>query len=223
MTTSLLSQIRPRVHYARVPKGVGSADICRELVKRFMVSELKCVQDYGLGKFEVTFANDEASRRFSDDPVLAIRDARIRFQDRGVRVKVVRVIGFPADADVRIITQLLARFGKVLDVTREESAYLPGVWSGVLMVKMEMHKSTPQPHRASSSSQEQVSGVAEDREAVPGDAEGSTQPQPEPISERAPGGEEQEAGSELAEAPHPLCCRRAVAGLACRCARDQPC
>ncbi|KAL3222648.1 hypothetical protein MRX96_028347 [Rhipicephalus microplus] len=113
MSTSLLSQIRPRVHYARVPKGVGSADICRELVKRFTVSELKCVQDYGLGKFEVTFANDEASRRFSDDPVLAIRDARIRFQDRGVRVKVVRVIGFPADADVRIITQLLARFGKV--------------------------------------------------------------------------------------------------------------
>ncbi|XP_075728660.1 L-sorbose 1-dehydrogenase isoform X2 [Rhipicephalus microplus] len=48
---------------------------------------------------------------------------------------------------------------------------------------------------------EQVSGVAEDREAAPGDAEGSTQPQPEPISERAPGGEEQEAGSELAEAP----------------------
>ncbi|XP_075731254.1 uncharacterized protein LOC142774604 [Rhipicephalus microplus] len=51
-----------------------------------------------------------------------------------------------------------------------------------------------------SSFQEQVSGVAEDREAAPGDAEGSTQPQPEPISERAPGGEEQEVGSELAEA-----------------------
>ncbi|KAL3209951.1 hypothetical protein MRX96_037589 [Rhipicephalus microplus] len=193
--------IRPRVHYARVPKGVGSADICRELVKRFTVSELKCVQDYGLGKFEVTFANDEASRRFSDDPVLAIRDARIRFQDRGVRVKVVRVIGFPADADVRIITQLLARFGKCKARTTSSAA----------------------PPVASSSSQEQVSGVAEDREAVPGDAEGSTQPQPEPISERAPGGEEQEAGSELAEAPHPLCCRRAVAGLACRCARRQPC
>ncbi|KAL3247993.1 hypothetical protein MRX96_056769 [Rhipicephalus microplus] len=103
MTTNLLSQNMPRVHYARVPKGVGSADICRELVKRFKLSELKCVQDYGLEKFEVTFANNEASRRFSDDPVLAIRDARIRFQYRGVRVKVVRVIGFPVDADVRII------------------------------------------------------------------------------------------------------------------------
>ncbi|KAL3211808.1 hypothetical protein MRX96_051968 [Rhipicephalus microplus] len=68
-----------RVHYARVPKSVGSADICRELLKRFKHSELKCVQDYGMGKFEVTFASDEASRRFSDDPVLAIRDARIRF------------------------------------------------------------------------------------------------------------------------------------------------
>ncbi|KAH8019863.1 hypothetical protein HPB51_022964 [Rhipicephalus microplus] len=230
--------------------------------------------DYGLGKFEVTFTNDEASRWFSDDPVLAIRDARIRFQYRGVRVKVVRVIGFPADADVRIIVQLLAMYGKVLDVAREESAYLPGVWSGVLVVKMEMHKSVPNLHEvrdvivqfeyegvarvcrrcyrtghhaakctvpqcvrcgafghdqcavkckhcggdhgpsqskartnssaappvASSSSQEQVSGVAEDREAAPGDAEGSTQPEPEPISERAPGGEEQEAGSELAEA-----------------------
>ncbi|KAL3206656.1 hypothetical protein MRX96_052811 [Rhipicephalus microplus] len=147
MTTNLLSNIRPRVHYARVPKGVGSADICRELVKRFTLSELKCVQDYGLGKFEVTFANDEASRRFSDDPVLAIGDARIRFQYRGVRVKVVRVIGFPADADVRIIVQLLEMFGKVLEVVREESAYLPGVWSGALMVKMEMHKSVPNLHQ----------------------------------------------------------------------------
>lgn len=275
MTTSLLSQIRPRVHYARVPKGVGSADICKELVKRFTPSELTCVQDYGLGKFEVTFANDEANRRFLDDPVLAIRDARIRFQYRGVRVKVVRIIGFPADADKRIIVQLLERFGKVLEVAREESPYLPGVSTGVLMIKMEMHKSVPNllevrdvivqfeyegvarvcrrcyktghhaakctvpqcvrcgafghdqcavkckhcggdhgpsqckartnssaaPPVASSSSQEQVSGVAEDREAAPGDAEGSTQPQPEPISERAPGGEEQEAGSELAEAP----------------------
>ncbi|KAL3209961.1 hypothetical protein MRX96_037599 [Rhipicephalus microplus] len=181
MTTNLLSQIRPRVHYTRVPRGVGSAYICRELVKRFQLSELKCVQDYGLGKFEVTFANDEASRRFSDDPVLAIRDAKMRFQYRGVRVKVVRVIGFPADADVRIIAQLLARYGNVLDCkARTTSSATPSV--------------------ASSSSREQVSGAAEDREAAPGDAEGSTQPQPEPNSERAAGGEEQEVGSELAEA-----------------------
>ncbi|KAL3191422.1 hypothetical protein MRX96_059802 [Rhipicephalus microplus] len=291
MTTNLLSHIRPRVHYARVPKGFGSADICREHVKRFKLSELKCVQDYGMGKFEVTFANNEASRWFSDDPVLAIRDARIRFQYRGVRVKVVRVIGFPADADVRIIAQLLGMYGVVLDVSREESAFLPGVWSGILVVRMEMHKSVPNLHQVrdvivrfeyegvarvcrrccrtghhgakcnalqcvrcgvfghdqcalkcndcggdhgpseckartnssaappvASSSQEQVSSVAEDWEAAPADAEGSTQP--EPISERAPGGEEQEAGLELAEAPHPSCCRRTVA---CRCSRDRPC
>ncbi|KAL3213551.1 hypothetical protein MRX96_035320 [Rhipicephalus microplus] len=64
--------------------------------------------------------------------------------------------------------------------------------------------SSAAPLVASSSSQEQVSGIAEDREAAPGDAEGSTQPQPEPISERAPGSEEQEAGLELAEAPPPF-------------------
>ncbi|KAL3213558.1 hypothetical protein MRX96_035327 [Rhipicephalus microplus] len=202
MTINLLSQIRPRVHYARVPKGVGSADICRELVKRFKLSELKCVQDYGMRKFEVTFANNEASRRFSDNPVLAISDARIRFQYRGVRVKVVHVIDFPADADVRIIAQSLRMYGVVLDVSREESVFLPGVLSSILVVGKEMHK-CPQP--------------------PPGDAEGSTQPQPEPIRERALGGEEQEAGLELAEAPHPSCCRRTIASLACRGTRDQPC
>ncbi|KAL3217681.1 hypothetical protein MRX96_050968 [Rhipicephalus microplus] len=223
------SEIRPQVHYAHMPKGVGSADICRELVKHFKLSELKCVQKYGMGKFEVTFANDEASRRFSDNPVLAIHDARIRFQYRGVRVKVVRVIGFPADADVCIIAQLLGMYGVVLDVSREESAFLPGVLSGILVVRMEMHKSVRNLHQfalkcehcggdhgsseckartnssaappVASSSQEQVSGVAEDREATPGDAKGSTQPQPEPISERAPGGEKQEAGLKLAKAP----------------------
>ncbi|KAH8036911.1 hypothetical protein HPB51_006972 [Rhipicephalus microplus] len=214
------------------------------------------------------FANDEVSRRFSDDLFLVIRDAKIRFQYRGVRVKVVRVIGFPAGVDVRIIVQLLGKYGVVLDVSREESAFLPGVLSGILVVQMEMHQSVPNLHQvrdvivqfeyegvtpicrrccrtghhaakctapqcvrcgvfghdqctlkceccggyhgpskckaqtnssaappvASSSTQEQVSGVVEDREAAPGDAEGSTQPQSEPISEQAPGGEEQEAG-----------------------------
>ncbi|XP_075737279.1 uncharacterized protein LOC142776808 [Rhipicephalus microplus] len=61
--------------------------------------------------------------------------------------------------------------------------------------------SSAAPTVASSTSQEQVSGVAEDREAAPRGAEGSTQPQPELTSERAPGGEEQEAGLESAEAP----------------------
>ncbi|KAH8027393.1 hypothetical protein HPB51_005221 [Rhipicephalus microplus] len=228
-STDASNRIRPQVHYAHMPKGVGSADICRELVKHFKLSELKCVQKYGMGKFEVTFANDEASRRFSDNPVLAIHDARIRFQYRGVRVKVVRVIGFPADADVCIIAQLLGMYGVVLDVSREESAFLLGVLSGILVVRMEMHKSVRNLHQfvlkcehcggdhgsseckaqtnssaappVASSSQEQVSGVAEDREATPGDAKGSTQPQPEPISERAPGGEKQEAGLKLAKAP----------------------
>ncbi|KAH8022155.1 hypothetical protein HPB51_022288 [Rhipicephalus microplus] len=181
------------------------------------------VLDFYLGKFEVTFASDEASRRFSDDTVLVIRAARVWFQYRGVQVKVVRVIGLPAGADVRIIVQLLGKYGVVLDVSREESLFLPGVLSRILVVRLEMHKSVPNLHQcggdhgpseckartnssatppvASSSSQEQVSGVAEDRKAAPEDAEVSTQPQPEPISEGAPGGEEQEAGLKLAEAP----------------------
>ncbi|KAH8026973.1 hypothetical protein HPB51_000585 [Rhipicephalus microplus] len=149
MTTNLLSQIRPQVHYAHMPKGVGSADICRELVKHFKLSELKCVQKYGMGKFEVTFANDEASRRFSDNPVLAIHDARIRFQYRGVRVKVVRVTGFPADADVRIIAQLLGMYGVVLDVSREESAFLQGVLSGIPRGQNGDAQECPQPPPAS--------------------------------------------------------------------------
>ncbi|KAH7986117.1 hypothetical protein HPB51_026708 [Rhipicephalus microplus] len=61
--------------------------------------------------------------------------------------------------------------------------------------------SSAAPPVASSTSQEQVSGVAEDWEAAPGNAEGSTQPQLEPTSERAPVGEEQETGLQSAEAP----------------------
>ncbi|KAH8032670.1 hypothetical protein HPB51_000353 [Rhipicephalus microplus] len=56
------------------------------------------------------------------------------------------------------------------------------------------------PPVASSPSQKPVSGVTDDRQAAPRDAEGSTKPQPEPMSERAPGREQQEAGSKSAEA-----------------------
>ncbi|KAL3223058.1 hypothetical protein MRX96_027824 [Rhipicephalus microplus] len=83
-------------------------------------------------------------------------------------------------------------------------------------------KSSAAPPVASSSFQKQVSSVADDRHAAPMDAKGSTQPQQEPISEGAPGREQQEAGSKSAEAPHHPCCRRALVSLAFRCARDQP-
>ncbi|KAL3202404.1 hypothetical protein MRX96_042515 [Rhipicephalus microplus] len=99
-----------------------------------MLSELKCVQDYGLGKFEETFATNEASRRFSDDLVLVFCVASIRFQYRDVRVKVVCVLGFPADAEVCIIAQLLGKYGVVLGVSREKWSYLPGVLNGNLVV-----------------------------------------------------------------------------------------
>ncbi|KAH7935215.1 hypothetical protein HPB52_004803 [Rhipicephalus sanguineus] len=59
-------QLRPLTFYGRVPKGTTNVDICKELVKRFSPSELKCVQDFGAGRFEVTFATMAAVERFLD-------------------------------------------------------------------------------------------------------------------------------------------------------------
>lgn len=272
MAASLSGRVRPRVFFGRVPKGVGTADICKEIVKRFTLSELKCVQDFGLGRFEVTFATEEACRRFLDDPVLVFRDAKIRFDYRGVRVKRVRVLGFPADGDDRVLQQLLGTFGKVLELTHEHVPGFEGVLNGVRVVRLEMATAVPNliqlrdliiqceyegvvricrrchrtghhavkctvpqcvrcgeyghdqcarkckhcggdhdssackarssaaPPVASSSSQEQVSGVVDDREVAPKDAGGPTLPQQEPSGEGAPGGDEREAGSKSAEA-----------------------
>ncbi|KAL3191964.1 hypothetical protein MRX96_059466 [Rhipicephalus microplus] len=150
------------------------------------------------------------------------------FSTSQAHLKLVHVLGFPADGDEGVIRQLLNNYKKVLDVTREEIVGFPGVLNGVFAVRLEMHKIVPNlmmlrdimiqlvyesviricrrccqtGHHAGQvhCSAKPVSGVTDDRQAAPRDAEGSTKPQPEPMSERAPGREQQEAGSKSAEA-----------------------
>ncbi|KAH7981386.1 hypothetical protein HPB49_023566 [Dermacentor silvarum] len=67
-----LSRLRPLTFFGRVPKGATNVDICKALVQRFWQSELKSVQDFDAGRFEVTFRTKAAVDRFSADPALKL-------------------------------------------------------------------------------------------------------------------------------------------------------
>ncbi|KAL1478731.1 hypothetical protein MTO96_034879 [Rhipicephalus appendiculatus] len=82
--------------WVRVPKGVNGVDICKELVKRFSLNELKCVQDFGAGRYEVSFANMAMVERFLAKPVLNVGNQEVWFEYRGIRTMNVRVSGYPA-------------------------------------------------------------------------------------------------------------------------------
>ncbi|KAH6919463.1 hypothetical protein HPB50_029549 [Hyalomma asiaticum] len=79
------SRVYPYTFFGRVPRGVNDVEMCTELVKRFPKTDLLCVQDFGGGKFEVSFRNMDAVNRFLADPVLTIRGRLVRFRYLGVQ------------------------------------------------------------------------------------------------------------------------------------------
>ncbi|XP_075750388.1 uncharacterized protein LOC142817216 [Rhipicephalus microplus] len=108
----MVAHVRPRVFFGRLFQGVGSADICKELVQRFTLSELKNVHNFGLGKSEVTFGTEEACRRFLDDPIHVFSDAKIGFEYRAVRpAKRECVLGYPADSNDYAIQMVMSKYG----------------------------------------------------------------------------------------------------------------
>ncbi|KAH7969253.1 hypothetical protein HPB52_016298 [Rhipicephalus sanguineus] len=136
-------QLRPLTFYGRVPKGTTNVDICKELVKRFSPNELKCVQDFGAGRFEVTFANMAAVERFLAKSVVTVRNVEVKFEYRGVRVKTVRVLGYPADASDSALLNGLAAYGKVLGVGYEHVPDFKSVLTGNRRVRVEMARPVP--------------------------------------------------------------------------------
>ncbi|KAH6926147.1 hypothetical protein HPB50_015294 [Hyalomma asiaticum] len=85
------SRIQPLTFFAHAPRGTTNPDLCKELVKRFAQTDLRAVQDFGAGRFEIVFRTKAIVDRFLADPVLKVKETEIKFEYRGVRTKIVRV------------------------------------------------------------------------------------------------------------------------------------
>ncbi|KAH7981234.1 hypothetical protein HPB49_022484 [Dermacentor silvarum] len=137
------SRLRPFTFFGRVPKGATNVDVCKALVQRVSLSELKSVQDFGAGRFEVTFKTKAAVDRLSADPALKVRDVLIQFEYRGVRTKVVRVFGYPSDLADQALSEGLQVFGKVLGISEVCVPGFPSVGTGNRRIRMEMARPVP--------------------------------------------------------------------------------
>ncbi|KAL1476366.1 hypothetical protein MTO96_036553 [Rhipicephalus appendiculatus] len=134
-------QLRPLTF--RVPKGVTNVDICKELAKRFSLNELNCVQDFGAGRYEVSFANMAAVERFLAKPVVNVGNKEVKFDYRGVRTMNVRALGYPADYNDFGLQYEFSAYGKVLAFADEGIPGFESILSGVRRVKMEMARPLP--------------------------------------------------------------------------------
>ncbi|KAH7986120.1 hypothetical protein HPB49_026111 [Dermacentor silvarum] len=123
--------------------GATNVDVCKALLQRVSLSELKSVQDFGAGRFEVTFKTKAAVDRFSADPALKVRDVVIQFEYRGVRTKVVRVFGYLSDLPDQALSEGLQVFGKVLGISEECVPGFPSVGTGNRRIRMEMARPVP--------------------------------------------------------------------------------
>lgn len=137
------ARLRPFTFFARLPRGVTNVDLCKIMVQRFTRSELRGVQDFTGGKFEVVFATKAAVDRFIADPVVEIQDQKVRFEYRGSRVKVVRVFHYPVEDSEEELKRVLGAYGQVYAIQRESVPGFPETNSGTRRVRMEMLRDVP--------------------------------------------------------------------------------
>lgn len=136
-------RLRPFTFFGRVPKGTTNVDICKVLVQRFAQTDLKGVQDFGAGRFEITFKSKGAVDRFLADPALKIREVEIRFEYRGVRSKLVRVYGYPLDLPDEPLLAALEAFGKVQGISGDCVPGFSVIGTGNRRIRMEMVRPVP--------------------------------------------------------------------------------
>ncbi|KAH6919947.1 hypothetical protein HPB50_029065 [Hyalomma asiaticum] len=137
------SRVHPLTFFGRAPRGTTNTDLCKELVKRFAQTDLRAVQDFGAGRFETVFRNKPMVDRFLADRVLKAKETEIKFEYRGVRTKIVRVLGYPCQDGEQALIQELGAYGKVLGVQHESVKDFALVPSGILRVRMEMNCPVP--------------------------------------------------------------------------------
>ncbi|KAH6919430.1 hypothetical protein HPB50_029576 [Hyalomma asiaticum] len=137
------NRVYPYTFFGRLPPGTTNVDVCVALVKTFKRTDLLCVQDFGAGRFEVTFKNKESVDRFLAHPVIELKGSECKFEYRGVQTKVVRVFGFPKLEDAGVLAREMASYGKVLGVSEEYIPGWPEVLSGIRRVRIEMVRPVP--------------------------------------------------------------------------------
>lgn len=118
-------------------------DLCKILVQRFSRSELKGVQDFSGGRFEVVFASKAAVDRFLADPVVEIMEQKVRFEFRGSRVKIVRVLNYAIEDPEDELRRALGAYGQVHAIQKESVPGFPETYSGTRRVRMEMLRDVP--------------------------------------------------------------------------------
>ncbi|KAL1436938.1 hypothetical protein MTO96_049235 [Rhipicephalus appendiculatus] len=138
------SRVRDHTFAGRLPQGATSVELVKALVKRFAEHELKSVQDFGAGRFEVTFRTKAAVDRFlADSAKLSFKDSEIQFEFRGLRTTVVRIFGYPADSNDHVLRRGLEAYGKVQDFSVDNVPGFKGISSGNRRARMLMSQPVP--------------------------------------------------------------------------------
>lgn len=129
--------------FTRLPRGVTNVDLCKILVQKFTRSELRGVQDFTGGKFEVEFSTKAAVDRFLADPIIEIQEQKIRFEYRGSRVNVVRVFHYPVEDTEEELKRMLGTYGQMHAIQRESVTGVPETYSETRRMRMEMLRDVP--------------------------------------------------------------------------------
>ncbi|KAL1484186.1 hypothetical protein MTO96_032726 [Rhipicephalus appendiculatus] len=102
------------------------------------------MQDFGAGRFEVTFKTKTVvDRSLADSAKLSFKYSEIQFDFCGHRTTTVRVLGYPADSNDHVLWRGLQSYGKVLDMSVDNAPGYKGISSGNWRVRMLMSQPVP--------------------------------------------------------------------------------
>ncbi|KAH7972832.1 hypothetical protein HPB52_017786 [Rhipicephalus sanguineus] len=119
-------------------------ELVKALVERFSENDLKCVQDFGAGNFEVTFRSKGAADRFlADSATLKVKENDIRFEYRGLWTVSVCISEYPADASDQVLARELKVYGNVPSISVNNVPGFKSVSRGNRRARMEMREAVP--------------------------------------------------------------------------------
>lgn len=124
---------------------VPFAEIAIGLLKRVNRSEVKSLQHYGFGRYELNVLSEEAIKRLYENPVVDIQGKDYYLRYMGATSTDVSVFYYPSDEPLENLKKRMSQYGEVrsLRIGKYRNKDIDCWETGVIHLKMEIQKEIP--------------------------------------------------------------------------------
>lgn len=120
-------------------------EIVRGLLKRVSRDEVKTLQHFGFGRYELNLHSEDAIKRLYENPVVEVSGKEYQLRYMGATTTEVSVFYFPSDEPLENLKERMSQYGQVTTLRpgRYRAKEIDTWETGVIHLKMEIQKEIP--------------------------------------------------------------------------------